>query len=142
MVNLYLAYTAPINPPNASPVLSSEQCWAGLQRKIRNAPEFVGAITKCDVLEDKDGVVTREVVFGARPDTRVKEVCKSFEPMKVSRPGTRRLYHSPDMKDTGRLPPDRWIRHKQHHLGWPISRTHRLVHDLCFPVASPKYERG
>lgn len=83
MVNLYIAYTAPINPPNATPVLTTEQCWAGLQRKIRNAPEFVGAITKCDVLEDKDGVVTREVVFGAQPDKRVKEVCRSFEPMKV-----------------------------------------------------------
>ena len=84
MVTLNLAYTAPINPANASPVLSIEQVWAGLQRKIRNAPEFVGAIKSCDVLEDKDTVVTREVVFKDRPEIRVKEVCKSYEPLKVS----------------------------------------------------------
>ncbi|TKA81850.1 hypothetical protein B0A49_01080 [Cryomyces minteri] len=68
MVTLNLAYTAPINPTSASPVLTSPQLWAGLQRKIRHAQEFVPAIVSCTVLdeqkEDNGSVtVTREVQF-------------------------------------------------------------------------------
>lgn len=114
MVNIYCAYTAPINPsslnppsksrnniptwdsldaPAESPLLTREQCWVGLQRKIRDATEFVGAIATCKVLgeeEDKDGeghgdkVVTRVVTFNAEPEKEVKEVCRSYWPMKVS----------------------------------------------------------
>ncbi|KAF2490940.1 DUF1857-domain-containing protein [Lophium mytilinum] len=81
MVNFHLAYTAPINPPSATPVLTVPQVWAGLQRKIRFAQEFVSAITSCDVLsEDAAGVVTRVVQFkpgmGAAPSA--KEVVTSF----------------------------------------------------------------
>lgn len=84
MVNLYLAYTAPINPPNTTPVLTTAQCWAGLERKVRNAPEFVGAIATCDVLDEtSDGVVTREVTFKANPEKKVKEVCRPYKPTKV-----------------------------------------------------------
>ncbi|GAB7348044.1 hypothetical protein MBLNU459_g6080t1 [Dothideomycetes sp. NU459] len=84
MVNLYLAYTAPINPPGATPALTTAQCWTGLQRKVRNAPEFVGAIATCTVLnEDDDGVVTRQVTFKANPNKVVEEVCRPYEPMKV-----------------------------------------------------------
>lgn len=82
MVTYYLAYTAPINPPNTTPVLTVPQVWQGLQRKIRFAQEFVSAITSCTVLEDKDGVVTREVTFkeGLGLATGVREVVKSYEP--------------------------------------------------------------
>jgi len=83
MVNLYLAYTAPINPSGATPVLTVDQCWQGLQRKVRNAPEFVGAIKICDVIDDKGDEVTREVAFANAPEKRIKEVCKSYKPMKV-----------------------------------------------------------
>lgn len=84
MVNLYVAYTAPINPSGASPVLTRAQCWAGLQRKVRNAPEFVSAIATCHVLDDEGDTVKREVTFKETPDKKVREVCKSYEPMKVS----------------------------------------------------------
>ena len=86
MVTYYLAYTAPINPPNTTPVLTVPQVWQGLQRKIRFAQEFVSAITSCTVLEDKDGVVTRAVTFkeGLGVATNVKEVVKSYEPTWVS----------------------------------------------------------
>lgn len=83
----YIAFTAPINPAGAS-TLSREQIWAGLQRKVRHAEEFVGgAIKSTDVIsESKDEhgreVITREVVF-REGDRRVKEVCTLFEPMKV-----------------------------------------------------------
>ena len=86
MVTYYLAYTAPINPPNTTPVLTVPQVWQGLQRKIRFAQEFVSAITGCTVLEDKDGVVTRTVTFkeGLGVATNVREVVKSCEPTWVS----------------------------------------------------------
>jgi len=86
MVTYYLAYTAPINPPNTTPVLTVPQVWQGLQRKIRFAQEFVSAITSCTVLEDKDGVVTRAVTFkeGLGLATDVREVVKSYEPTWVS----------------------------------------------------------
>ena len=86
MVNYYLAYTAPINPPNTTPVLTVPQVWQGLQRKIRFAQEFVSAITSCTVLEDKDNVVTRTVTFkeGLGVATNVREAVKSCEPTWVS----------------------------------------------------------
>ena len=86
MVNYYLAYTAPINPPNTTPVLTVPQLWQGLQRKIRFAQEFVSAITSCKVLEDKDDVITRAITLkeGMGVDTNVKEVVKSYEPTWVS----------------------------------------------------------
>jgi hypothetical protein len=82
MVNIHLSYTAPINPPDTTPVLNPHQIRAGLQRKIRAAQEFVPVIISCDVLEDKDGVVTRDVKFkpGAGPKDQAREVVKSFYP--------------------------------------------------------------
>lgn len=86
MVNIYCAYTAPINDASASDItVTRAQCWAGLQRKVRNAPEFVGAIATCKVLseDEADGTVTRVVTFKADPEKEVKEVCRGFWPMKV-----------------------------------------------------------
>ena len=59
---LHLAHTTPINPPSAS-ALTRAQIWAGLQRKIRHAEEFVPVISSCTVLSDADGVVVRDVRF-------------------------------------------------------------------------------
>lgn len=91
MVQIYCAYTAPLNPPGASPTLSREQVWKGLQRKIRRAQDFVPVIASTDVLEERDG--GREIVrvahfraggpHGAK-EKDVREVCKSFWPVKVS----------------------------------------------------------
>jgi hypothetical protein len=82
MVNLHLSYTSKVNPEGASPVLNESQIWAGLQRKIRFAQEFVPVIESCEVLEEKDGVVTREVKFkeGAGPKPRAREVVRGFWP--------------------------------------------------------------
>jgi hypothetical protein len=87
MVNLNFAYTAPINPPSASPVLTLPQVWAGLQRKIRFAHEFVPVIESCEVLSDEDGVVTRVVKFkkGMAPGAEsAKEVVRGWEHSYVS----------------------------------------------------------
>ncbi|KAK4940073.1 hypothetical protein LTR66_014951, partial [Elasticomyces elasticus] len=94
MVNINVAYTAAINPPGVTPVLTVPQLWVGLQRKVRDAPAFVSAILACEVLEDKDGEVLREVQFDKKsgkggPDGKVQERCIMFEPMKVD-------FHQPD----------------------------------------------
>lgn len=84
----YVAFTAPLNPQDAEPVLSRDQVWAGLQRKVRHAEEFVGnAIASTDVLEEKTDelgreVVIRECVFREN-NKKVKEVCTFFPQMKV-----------------------------------------------------------
>lgn len=86
MVVVHCAYTEQINPSGASPVLTRDQIWKGLQRKIRRAQDFVPVITGCDVLEEKDNVVVREAHFKPQEGNEshsVKEVCKSYYPTKV-----------------------------------------------------------
>ncbi|KAI8934007.1 hypothetical protein NX059_008776 [Plenodomus lindquistii] len=87
MVILYLSHTSPINPPSATPILTQAQIWAGLQRKIRFAQEFVPVIESCTVLSEEDEgdqgtVVTREVKFkeGAGPKESAREVVRGFWP--------------------------------------------------------------
>lgn len=86
MVTINCAYTEPINPPNTTPVLSRDQVWKGLQRKVRKAQDFVPVIIGCDVLSEKENEVVREAHFKERdghPAMSVKEVCKSYYPTKV-----------------------------------------------------------
>jgi hypothetical protein len=87
MVNFNYAFTALINPPNASPVLTVPQIWAGLQRKIRFAHEFVPVIESCEVISDENDVVTRVVKFkkGMGPGAEgAKEIVRGWEPSWVS----------------------------------------------------------
>ncbi|KAK8131186.1 hypothetical protein PG984_007624 [Apiospora sp. TS-2023a] len=88
MVAINLAYTAPINPAGASPTLTPAQVWAGLQRKVRAAHEFVPLISACSVLSEaseKGGnhTVTREVVFKSQPEKPVREECVHYAPCRV-----------------------------------------------------------
>ncbi|EXJ64945.1 hypothetical protein A1O7_01284 [Cladophialophora yegresii CBS 114405] len=89
-----LAYTAPINPPSASPKLSTAQIWRGLELKIRAGQDFVGgALLSTDIIsesQDDQGrpVTVREVVF-RDGNRRVRETCVAFKPMKVE-------FHQPD----------------------------------------------
>ncbi|PFH56240.1 hypothetical protein XA68_16843 [Ophiocordyceps unilateralis] len=82
---LHVAATAPINPPGATPVLSQEQVWEGLRRKVRHAEEFVPLIVSCAVVEEEeDKVVTRKVVFAdAAEGKAVTEVCTEYAPSRV-----------------------------------------------------------
>lgn len=81
MVVLYYAATAPINPPSASPVLTSAQVWSGLRQKVRHADQFVPPITSCVVEKEADNVVHRRVVFnGTREMT---ETCTELPPHRV-----------------------------------------------------------
>ncbi|RGP77256.1 hypothetical protein FLONG3_4771 [Fusarium longipes] len=91
MVVINLAYSAPINPPGASPVLTEAQVWKGLQRKVRKAHEFVAPILKCEVLKEEETEtgkrVTRQVTFDRNvrgdADAVVTEVVHEFAPNRV-----------------------------------------------------------
>jgi len=95
MATIHVAYTAPLNPSGASPVLSRARVWKGLQRKVHRAQDFLPVIEACRVVEETEGgsVVVREATFkkadeGAGvPEAQrgkvVKEVCRLFEPVKV-----------------------------------------------------------
>ncbi|KAH7251193.1 hypothetical protein BKA59DRAFT_393595 [Fusarium tricinctum] len=97
MVVINLAYSAPINPSGATPVLTEAQIWNGLKRKVRHADEFVAPIIDCHVVSEEQTEtgtkVTREVRFdkGTRGDQNdlVKEIVHEFEPSRVD-------FHQPD----------------------------------------------
>merc|ERR1712054_565637 len=75
MVTINLAYTAPINPAGASPVLTESQVWTGLKRKVRRAHEFVPVIVACEVISEEGN--TKET------NEPVREVCVHFPPSRV-----------------------------------------------------------
>jgi hypothetical protein len=85
-----IAFTAPINPPGASPTLKQEQIWAGLLLKIRSAETFVPkAIQSTTVISEStdpstgNPVTVREVIF--REDQRkVRETVTAYEPSRVT----------------------------------------------------------
>ncbi|KAF5636055.1 hypothetical protein F52700_5369 [Fusarium sp. NRRL 52700] len=91
MVNINLAYSAPINPSGVSPILSEAEIWNGLRRKVRKAHEFVAPILHCEVLgeeQTESGTkVTRQVMFDKEArgsnDNVVKEVVYEFAPTRV-----------------------------------------------------------
>ncbi|SPJ74187.1 uncharacterized protein FTOL_03917 [Fusarium torulosum] len=97
MVVINLAYSAPINPSGATPVLTEAQIWNGLKRKVHHADEFVAPIIDCHVISEEQTEtgtkVTREVRFdkGTRGDQSelVKEIVYEFEPSRVD-------FHQPD----------------------------------------------
>ncbi|KAE8441768.1 hypothetical protein EG329_004326 [Mollisiaceae sp. DMI_Dod_QoI] len=83
-----VAFTAPINPPGATPVLTRAQVWACLLLKIRSAETFVPkAIQSTIVLSETtdDGgnpVTTREIVF-LEDQRKVKEIVTAYEDCRV-----------------------------------------------------------
>ena len=88
MVTINVAYTQPINPPGVKPVLTREQLWAGLERKVRRAHDFVPVFEDCTVIEEHDNVVVRETKLKpmeGRPGKTQRETCKLYKPVKVSK---------------------------------------------------------
>ncbi len=63
MVKVYAARTLPVNPPEAPFVLTRNALWEALQRKIRNATEFVPAMKSCTVVSDENNVVVRDCLL-------------------------------------------------------------------------------
>jgi len=87
MVTFNLSYTAPINVPGAEPVLTQSQIWKCMNRKVRNAEQFVPAILDTEILFDRGTVLERLVTFapGAHPGgaKNAVETCKFYEPCRV-----------------------------------------------------------
>jgi hypothetical protein len=84
-----LAFTAPLNPPGASPILRQEQIWAGLLLKIRSAETFVPkAIQSTTVISEStdpssgNPITVREVIF-CEDHRRVRETVTAHEPSRV-----------------------------------------------------------
>src|SRR5204863_7328797 len=63
MVNIYVAYTEPINPAGVSPTLTIPLVWAGLRRKVVLAQDFIKPIINTEVLEESDTYIKRRVYF-------------------------------------------------------------------------------
>ncbi|KAF5640939.1 uncharacterized protein FTJAE_4365 [Fusarium tjaetaba] len=113
MVNINLAYSAPINPSGASPILSEAQIWNGLRRKVRKAHEFVAPILECEVLSEEqtesDTKVTRQVVFDKEArgsnDNVVKEVVYEFAPTRVDfyQPDGSKIFNIVSVDEEGNL---------------------------------------
>lgn len=98
MVTFNLGYTAPINRPGQSPVLTASQVWAGLQLKVREAALFVPIIENCKIVSENtttgepDGDITtvvRYITFrpgsgdGGPNGEPVREICNEFPPCRV-----------------------------------------------------------
>jgi hypothetical protein len=83
-----IAFTAPINPPGHSPVLTVDQIWNGLLLKIRSAETFVSAAIQStkvvsESYDDNGNPVTvREVLFRESQKT-VQETVTAFEAGRV-----------------------------------------------------------
>ncbi|CAI7603588.1 unnamed protein product [Penicillium crustosum] len=84
-----IAFTAPINPSGATPVVTPEQIWNGLLLKIRSAETFVpGAIQSTKVVSESvdsltgNPVTVREVLF-RETQKIVQETVTTFKPTRV-----------------------------------------------------------
>ncbi|EEA28693.1 hypothetical protein TMatcc_002953 [Talaromyces marneffei ATCC 18224] len=84
-----IAFTAPINPPGASPVLKKEQVWAGLLLKTRSAETFIpNAIESTTVISENEDASTgnivtiRDVVFREN-QKKVKETVTAYKDARV-----------------------------------------------------------
>lgn len=84
----HLAWTSPINPTGATPILTRAQIWKGLERKVRHAEEFVGgAISSTEVIEETEDehghdMVIRDVMFRVE-EKKAREYCVFYPYMKV-----------------------------------------------------------
>lgn len=91
MVTINLAYTAPINRPSQTPVLTASQVWTALEQKVRHPSGFVPLIVHCEEVSSTpataDGsepfTITRLVSFRGREDKPIKEVCKHYPPTRI-----------------------------------------------------------
>lgn len=63
MVVLCQSQTYPVNPPNASPVLTLAEFWEVMYIKCRKPELFVAPISACEILEETDGFMKRMVTF-------------------------------------------------------------------------------
>lgn len=96
MVNIYVAYTEPVNPAGALPTLTIPQVWAGLRRKVVLAQDFIKPIINTEVMEESDTYIKRRVYYDMNYNNipllpEAIDDVMLYMPMKV-RISTSRLY--------------------------------------------------
>ena len=68
-----LSRTIPVNEPGKV-LLSRNEVWGGLMMKAQNALPYVPQMQKCDVIEQGEGWLLRDIVFNNTP-LRERERC-------------------------------------------------------------------
>lgn len=63
MVILYQSQTCPINPPNASPLLTIDEVWEVMMLKCRKPELFIAPMSGSKVLEESSTFMKRSVTF-------------------------------------------------------------------------------
>ena len=63
MVILYQSQTCPINPPDASPILTIDEVWEVMMLKCRKPELFVAPMSGSKVLEESSTFMKRSVTF-------------------------------------------------------------------------------
>jgi Domain of unknown function (DUF1857) len=61
-----LSHSVPVNDPDDpdTPVLTRDDVWDGLVMKAENALPFVPKMEKCDVVEQRENYILRDIRFG------------------------------------------------------------------------------
>jgi hypothetical protein len=80
------AFTVPINPAGATPVLSHAQVWKALKIKAERPQRFVPAIVDCEVVSRHETGLLRKVAFkpGVGPaDGAIEEEVEYVGDMRV-----------------------------------------------------------
>lgn len=101
------AFTAPINPPGATPVLTKAQVWAGLILKTHSAETFIpNAITATNVISERVSesedvstgniIPVREVFLFRENQQKIKERGTAYEDASVD-------FVQPDRTFIGRI---------------------------------------
>ncbi|KAI9752743.1 MAG: hypothetical protein M4579_005499 [Chaenotheca gracillima] len=86
MTAIYVAYTAPINPPSASPVLTVDELWEGAIHKCHEPEKYIFPIAYCRVERQDENGMTRVIKFRegfGDPNEEVVEEIVYSKPMKV-----------------------------------------------------------
>jgi hypothetical protein len=90
MVNVYSAYTEPVNPQGASPIRTLAQIWAGLERRVRRLHDFHKSAATTEVIEDSGNYVKRQfqVQHSGNPHlpSEVLDVTMLYPPVKATVP--------------------------------------------------------
>lgn len=63
MAVLYLSQTCPVNPPDATPVLSVAELWQALRLKCRQPELFLTVVSDSRVVEETPTSIKREMTL-------------------------------------------------------------------------------
>lgn len=64
MVVIIATFTAPINPPSASPIITLQQFWQGMLYTATHTHEFVDSVESCEVIKRTEERI--EIVQGMK----------------------------------------------------------------------------